>query len=286
MKAQNTSSVPPLELMDFGESEFRPQMTAVFHFETGYMLCFVQTGSGVLTRNGKDYPVRQGQAFLVFPGEDSKYRTDGSSASSTCWLRARGVMAEETLMNAGFSRERPTAVCTEIGSILRLMRVLLQTEKSRAKSPHLKKEDQERTKELMQTGYLYLILGKLTESRRKPAAEEDTGRNADKVYINAARNLLADPMLKISETAEIIGISRGYLSSIFKKETGLSPKEYQLQARMEKAGHLLGTSEASVSDIAEQLGYADVFSFSKSFHKYFGMSPSEYRARVHFDMPI
>ena len=281
MSNTNTSVEPPLKLLDIGETEYAPGATVLFHSEEGYLIHFVQTGTGLLTKKGKEYEVRPGRIFLLFPQEQADFRTDGDNSCHSFWLRIDGMTAESTLLQAGISRERPVTVCTDMNWIQRMMKILLQTGKPKTESGQ-QNEGGDRTRELLQTGYLYLILGKLSESLLKTDKPGTSEKDVNTVYINAAMQLLEDPMAKISEAAKVIGISRGYLNSIFKKETGLSPKEYQLRSRMEKARFLLETTEASVSEIGEQLGYADVFSFSKSFRRYFGISPSEYRGQGSF----
>ena len=73
-----------------------------------------------------------------------------------------------------------------------------------------------------------------------------------------------------------------YLRRLFKKEVGVSPREYLLNGRMELArGIILGGlsirySDYTVSQLAEACGFADPLYFSRVFKKYFGVSPSEY----------
>ena len=73
-----------------------------------------------------------------------------------------------------------------------------------------------------------------------------------------------------------------YLRRLFKKEVGVSPREFLLNGRMELArGIILGGlsnrySEYTVSQLAEACGFADPLYFSRVFKKYFGVSPSEY----------
>ena len=50
--------------------------------------------------------------------------------------------------------------------------------------------------------------------------------------------------------------------------------EYHLNVRLKKAKDLLVTGKYSVADVAELVGYNDIFAFSKAYKKYFGYSPS------------
>lgn len=71
--------------------------------------------------------------------------------------------------------------------------------------------------------------------------------------------------------------SESYLSHLFKKHMHISVATYIYRAKMAKAKNWLSQDEKSISEIAELLQYSDVHSFSRSFKKMIGISPSEYR---------
>ena len=83
----------------------------------------------------------------------------------------------------------------------------------------------------------------------------------------------------ISDIARELHISDVYLRRLFKRETAVSPKQYLLQKRIQKAVSLLGTDYFSIADIARQSGFNDPKYFSVAFKKTIGISPSEYAER-------
>ena len=85
-----------------------------------------------------------------------------------------------------------------------------------------------------------------------------------------------DPSLTNAALAEKAFISDVYFRKIFKQKFGVSPKQFILMQRVEKAKELLRDEHQSVSAIAEAVGYASVYHFSRSFKKITGYSPSEY----------
>ncbi len=83
--------------------------------------------------------------------------------------------------------------------------------------------------------------------------------------------------LTLSSLAENQNISAGYLSSVFKKETGKTVSEFIREKRINHATHLLLTTHLQIQTIALHCGIVDVQYFSKIFKKQTGKTPKEYR---------
>ena len=83
--------------------------------------------------------------------------------------------------------------------------------------------------------------------------------------------------ISLEEVAENIGLSSAYLSTMFKKELGINFTDCLISCRMEAAKDLLKNTDASINEIAEQIGYTDAKYFSKTFSKLVGLKPSVYR---------
>lgn len=83
--------------------------------------------------------------------------------------------------------------------------------------------------------------------------------------------------LTSSSLAKKHGISLGYLSSVFKRETGKTVSEYISQRRIEYAKYLLSSTGLQVQTVALHAGIMDVQYFSKLFKRLVGKTPTEYR---------
>lgn len=83
--------------------------------------------------------------------------------------------------------------------------------------------------------------------------------------------------LTLSTLADSQSISPGYLSAVFRKETGRTVSEYIRERRMKHAAHLLVTTHLQVQTVALHCGIMDVQYFSKLFKKETGKTPREYR---------
>ena len=90
------------------------------------------------------------------------------------------------------------------------------------------------------------------------------------------QNHYKEPSLDLSWICNATGYTASYLSTSFKKATGVSVIQYITKYRMEAAARLLWESDMKISQVCQEIGYTDTFYFSKRFKNYFGCSPSEY----------
>jgi AraC-like DNA-binding protein len=84
--------------------------------------------------------------------------------------------------------------------------------------------------------------------------------------------------LTVSDMARAAGLSRAHFSREFRKAFGRSPHSYLLTRRLERAGALLRNTDRSVAEICFSVGLSSVGSFTSSFTRTYGRSPTAYRA--------
>lgn len=87
--------------------------------------------------------------------------------------------------------------------------------------------------------------------------------------------------ITIEELAEEIGVSAGYLSRMFKKETGDSVSGYIRRQKIEMAEHMLRYSDYSFAEIANRLSFSSQSHFIRQFRELIGMTPKKYRDQNH-----
>src|SRR3954453_8954816 len=106
-------------------------------------------------------------------------------------------------------------------------------------------------------------------------------------YVPTARHLLRAKDLADARYFEPLGVddmagaarlSRAHFSREFRAAFGESPHAYLLTRRLERAAALLRTTDRSVADICFSVGLQSVGSFTTSFSRTFGKSPTAYRA--------
>jgi AraC-like DNA-binding protein len=85
--------------------------------------------------------------------------------------------------------------------------------------------------------------------------------------------------LDVDDLARAAGLSRAHFSREFRRAFGESPHAYLLTRRLERAAALLRGTDRSVADICFSIGLQSVGSFTTSFTRTYGISPTVYRAR-------
>ena len=89
--------------------------------------------------------------------------------------------------------------------------------------------------------------------------------------------------LSIKNIAKASNISEVYFRRLFKEKYDQTPISYINEMRIKRAKNMLiSAEELSIKDISELCGYLDIYSFSRSFKKYVGISPSQYRKNMQF----
>src|SRR5918999_3598077 len=84
--------------------------------------------------------------------------------------------------------------------------------------------------------------------------------------------------IDVSDMARAAGLSRAHFSREFRRAFGESPRAYLLTRRLERAAALLRNTDHSVAEICFSVGLQSVGSFTTSFTRTFGRSPTAYRA--------
>jgi AraC-like DNA-binding protein len=84
--------------------------------------------------------------------------------------------------------------------------------------------------------------------------------------------------LAVSDLARVAGLSRAHFSREFRRAFGESPHAYLLTRRLERAAALLRNTDRSVADVCLAVGLQSIGSFTTSFTRTYGRSPTAYRA--------
>ena len=121
------------------------------------------------------------------------------------------------------------------------------------------------------TSMLYKLWASICKKRRR----ENTAHkyNCIKEGIELLEN---DVDISIKEIADVCCVSECYFRRLFKEYSGETPMDFRQRHRIEKAKQLLLSDMFTISEIARELHFADIYHFSKTFKSIVGVSPSKF----------
>ena len=123
---------------------------------------------------------------------------------------------------------------------------------------------------------LYKLLMELLSADNPP--ENQTGRYEPLIQeVKEYVSLHLSERMSVKELADRVYMSTTHFSRIFKQQTGLSPYEFILISRMNRAKELLHQSDMSISQIAYASGFNSESNFIHSFSRNTGMTPNKFR---------
>ena len=238
------------------------------HVRNNYVIHAVISGKGILDYAGKRWEIREGQIFILFPGEETTYYADRNDPWYYCWIGFQGASAAKIVESIGVSSQTPVLTLNDVIKIESGIRKMLEA------------RDLTMEGQLRRNAGLLEILSDLIRERAE-RAESDSITNIYSYSEYAVRyiNNHFSEKIRIQDLADHIGISRSYLVKLMKLETGMSPQEYLIETRMRRASDLLSRTNDSIKVVAAECGYEDALAFSKVFKSRFGLNPTEYREK-------
>lgn len=131
--------------------------------------------------------------------------------------------------------------------------------------------------ELYTVGNIFVFLSEIAENHREVAHTTRSDRVIDAVeYLK--RHFTED--ISVGKLAELCFLSETHFRRLFFASTGMSAIKYKNRLLTDAAKKMLSSTDRSVVEIADALGYSSVYAFSQAFKKETGVSPSAYRRSV------
>jgi len=212
-----------------------------------------------------EMPVPANSVFFVFPGINHYYRYDDETGWDEEWMELDPAEALPVLSAAGITPKSPLRTFSSAPAVSEAFQSLLDASRASGIGAKIRVD-----------ALAHLVVAEAVAAWRKGADAED-GRGVERMR-QALVSDVGEPVL-VREAARRAGKSVSRMRDLFRQATGLSPKKYQMRARLVRAGKLLRETDLPVGEIAEQTGFESIFSFSRRFKKLLGFSPSEYRTR-------
>lgn len=246
-----------------GYFDCKPRYAVQRNSYNSYLLIAMLTGSlSYQTRHMRGV-ARAGQVLLVDCNAPHAYAAQGKC--SFTFVHFDGAQSRELfeeLLRRGGCLIKPRApgdIHESIGEMLRTMR------------------QERRMSQTQCSAMLYGVLMQLLESGSASDSAQVGHSLVDRAIAYIQEHLTEK--LTVDSVAAHAGYSAGYFSHLFAEETGMSPYQFIVKCRVERAQQLLQTTRLTVQEVAFQTGFGSAANFCYTFRRLTGESPHEYRRR-------
>lgn len=222
-------------------------------------------GAGWCELAGVRHEITAGQVLILPAGLPHRYYADADHPWSIWWLHVRGEDVPDLLVSVGLTVAQPVGTMIERTALFTLAESICDC----------LARDETWASLTAAAGAGWNLLSRLAAERERRAV-------ADTEPLRLVQDHLREHLgsaVSVPALAALAGFSTSHFSARFRAVTGFSVLEYVKRLRMARARRLLITSEHSVAEIANEVGYPDPFYFSRQFRTVNGVSPRDFRAR-------
>ncbi|MBW4080994.1 AraC family transcriptional regulator [Paenibacillus sp. S150] len=233
-----------------------------------YYLIFVLEGEGWFQQNQQTYRLSKNDVFCLFPQVIHEYFTQPDALLHKVFLAFDGKQALRLLERLGLSLYHPYAPGILTPEAIQLMWDFFSMVRS------------DKDTDLGRLILFHRIFDQLSAAVQDPAAS-DRRRNVswlqkghEYMEIHYAEGIT------VEKVCAYVGMDRSYFTKQFRKTYGITPIQFIQELKMKEAMLLLEQTAYTLSEIAQSVGYPDLFSFSKAFKKRLGEAPTRYRLKA------
>jgi AraC-like DNA-binding protein len=226
-----------------------------------YQLIYVTRGRGIFISEGRESPVEEGTVIAVFPDLRHAYHPDPATGWEEYWVGFNGAAADRLLSSGFHGPERPLHRIGLQPSILSIFEEVFQAVGAQAPFYQLR------------AGALVLqMLAEIYRLERESEQRGDTEQLVDRAKFLMRENVYGT--VSLDEIGDRLGAGKARFYEAFKSYTGMTPYQFFINLKINRAKELLGQEGASVKEAAFRLGFEDPYYFSRLFRKKTGLSPS------------
>lgn len=239
---------------------------------TDYMLIYHHEGKATVRSRGVDYEVKDGTAVIYRPGEEHLYRVSDERPIKSYWVHFTGYGVEELLGKLGIADQNIyyTGPANQFAMLSGLARSEIQADRLGCG--------------VYISGLLAQMLALIARQFGQSSLsgkQQETNSHLE-LSISYMHAHYAKP-LTVPELAGLACLSVSRYIHLFKARTGVTPKDYLIKLRIDKAKELLRDTGLTIRQISLIVGFSDQLYFSRMFKKATGQSPREARGAADFN---
>ncbi|QGQ98241.1 AraC family transcriptional regulator [Paenibacillus psychroresistens] len=231
-----------------------------------YLIVYTISGKGYLQYNEKRHTLQQGQVFFISCMDYQYYETDSDELWELLWVHFDGGSSRAFYEQFHLARD-PILTLNAHSPVPTLINELLELQ-----------IHQDARTELLSSQAIVQILTDLLLHTLNRNQESQTRFLPDSIL--QTQLFLKDQLhekISLDRLSAQFSISKFHLAREFKKYTGLTPNEYLINLRINKAKELLKYSEIPVQEIASKVGFDNVSHFINQFKKQENATPLSFR---------
>jgi AraC-like DNA-binding protein len=235
----------------------------------GYYLVFIGGGEGIFeSAVTTPHMITAGNCFFLFPDVGHRYKPNLNTGWEEYWIGFNGTYPRDLMSKDFFTPQNPFVEMGLHEPLLILFRRLLETVQTGSPGYHQ-----------IISGVALEILGLVFSVSMYREQKEDLANQLVEKAMFILRESLEEPV-NVQQMARELPMGYSKFRKEFKRVVGLSPHEYHLMLRLEKAKELLLSTNLNINEIAYQTGFDSVFYFSRLFKKKTGQPPTFYRKQA------
>ncbi|MCQ6957775.1 AraC family transcriptional regulator [Mucilaginibacter aquariorum] len=234
-----------------------------------YQIIYITRGKGIFESDScKRREIKAGTIIILFPGERHRYKPDNETGWDEYWVGIKGDIIDNLVRKNFLRPDNPSIYIGFHEGIFSLFNSIIEV---------TKREN---------TGYQPLISGAalhLMGNFHFIFKQNAVECEEKEMVINKARLLFRSNIandFSPEQAAEELQVGYSWFRKAFKSYTGLSPGQYYIQLKVERAKELLNNPDIPIKQIAYDLRFDSYFYFSKMFKEKTGMTPTDYRKRA------
>ncbi len=233
-----------------------------------YQINYITEGSGLFETSTDQFKVVPGSILVLQPGAWHRYKPDSNTGWNEHYIGFNGDFCSHFFQEVFFQSAKPVIYIGFQESMLKLFFEIIQNVKEE-KTGH----------QQVSAANTILMLSKiLSVVRNQEFAGKTIERTIQKACLHFRENLHSN--INIEELAKELNVGYSYFRQMFRKYTGISPTQYHLSLRIQRAKDLLTSTDQSFKEIAIDLGFESYFYFSRIFKDKTGRSPMEFKKEV------
>ena len=256
------------QLESITKSKYDSDWHSTLHTHPFTELFYVVDGKGEFNIQGQRFPVKANDFVIINPQVEHTELSSLDEPLEYIVLGIRGLsFSNLTPVSEGGHPFSFFNLRDEQKDILRYLNAMVQEATS-----------QQMSYELVCHNLLEILLIKIL---RHQHFDLEVGKQSkatkDISFIKHYLETYYHESIQLEDLASMTHLSRFYISHSFKKEIGMSPMEYLIAIRIKESKILLRTTNYSISQVADIVGFTTPTYFSKQFRKSTGISPTDYR---------